>query len=523
MKGVSVAIAMIILLMILIVVIVPALILLNEVPVYSSQGQFQGSAMLQLQKQQNNQVFRGNPNIYYNSSTNPSLQFYFNSLPAQFNVSQIYYYNGTVWVPVLKSYIVVSGNAKLPLPSKAFNEPVIVLTALGNIYFLDPNTSITTVSVSGPSGKVPVYIVAYVVNGSKTIPVPIEVVFGYNPPALTPVLYYVLPGTYSVSNKNGSTIFLPQYGLTATFQGWSLVGQGTISSQSPQSVTFTVYGPAVLTAVYKAQLQKFQVTIVPQGIPLGTTVNIKGGYLTSLNSTIPVIIDNKTYYVGANGITLNLTFGYHVVQFPSQYNITFNYKITGNTVPAGQITTYNFTGMSTSTSAIKVVSSNLIFVNGSGTVYGNYQAIQTYYLVVVKNYFYLPQGDTLAYNTSPVLGDIAGQLLQLNNTYDWGPTQNYVPEKFYVPAGSTYQVTYEYLCQSPVGEYIISYGGNQYTYYSLISCPQNVTIYYANGQVTTIYTGNSGYPSNNPYFTVNMPITVVNYEEWEYGGVGGGG
>ena len=519
MKGVSVAVAMVIVLMTLMVVVVPALIILNEVPVYSTQGQFQGSAMSQLQSQQNNQVFRGNPNIYYDSSTNPSLQFYFNSLPAQFNISQVYYFNGTVWVPVLKSYVAVSGNARLPLPPQAFNKPVIVLTALGNIYFLNPNTSIATVSVTGPSGIVPLYIVAFVVNGSDVIPVSIQVVFGSNPPALTPVLYYVLPGTYTVSNKNGSMIFLPKYSLTATFQGWSIIGKGTIKSQSPQSVTFTVYGPTVLAAVYKAQLQKFQVTIVPQGIPLGTKVNMKAGYLTSLNSTVPVMIDNRTYYVGASGITLNLTFGYHIVLFPSQYNITFDYKITGNTVPAGQITTYNFTGLTTSTTAIKVASNKLIFVNGTGTVYGNYQAAKTYYLVVVKNYFYLPQGDTLVYNTSPVLGNIAGQLLEVNNTYTWGPEKDYVPQKFYVPAGSIYRVTYDYISVTSYGTYTIKYGGSQYSYYSLLSSPRNVTIYYANGTVVTINIGSYGYPSGNPYFTVNMPITIVNYHKWVFGGV----
>ncbi|BAB66102.1 hypothetical protein [Sulfurisphaera tokodaii] len=528
-RGISVAIALIIALLLLIVFLIPVFILFNEKPIYSTQGQFQGSAYIQQQQYQNNQVYRGNPNIYYNSSTTPSLVFYFNSLPSLFNITQIYYYNGSIWVPVLHGNLVVSGNTKLPLPEKAFNDPIILVTSLGNVYFLDPNTSITTVTVSGPTGKIPIYITAFVINGSKTIPVSIQVIFGTNPPTLTPTLCYVNPGTYTISNKNGSTIFLSGYGLTATFQDWTIVGDGTLNSQSPQSVTLTAYGPVVITAVYKAQLTKFTVTIMPKGIPLGSKVQNNGATLTSLNLTIPVLIDNKLYNIPASGATLQLTYGYHIIQFPITYNITFNYTYSRTTIYAGEINTYQLTGLSTSSNNIQVVNKNEIFVNSSGTVYGNYQVSQVYYLVIVKNNFYLPNGVTLVSNTSPILGDLAGQLIQINNTYDWGPTSNYMPQKFYVPANSKFKVTYDYLSQSPIGTYKLLLQlpllGISQTYVSLLSYPQCITVNYANGNTQTIYIGQNGYPNGNSYFTVSMPVTIINYEEWEYGGTtspGGG-
>ena len=264
MKGISVAVAMVILLMILIAVIVPALILFNEFPVYISQGQFQGSAMLQLQKQQNNQVFSGNPNIYYNSSTNPSLQFHFNSLPALFNISQIYYYNGTVWVPVLKSYIVVSGNARLPLPPKAFNEPVIVLTALGNVYFLNPNTStLNSTSLiffssssytSSSSGGYLLDILAFEVSPTSRqgVPPSSTVTIQFNGSTILiggstgigGVVYYVTPGIYSI---NDTTLSIYQ----ATFKGWYIVGDGAIIYQNQGFAVFRVWGPTVLEAIYE--------------------------------------------------------------------------------------------------------------------------------------------------------------------------------------------------------------------------------------------------------------------------------
>ncbi|MEM0294498.1 MAG: hypothetical protein QXF93_07890, partial [Saccharolobus sp.] len=133
MKAISVPIAMLITLLLLISILIPAFIIFSGNPIYTSQGQFQSSLYIQAQNYQNNQVYRGNPNIYYNSSIKPNLQFYFNSLPTPFNISQIYYFNGSLWVPILKNNIVISGNSKLPLPPKVQNKPIIILTSLANI------------------------------------------------------------------------------------------------------------------------------------------------------------------------------------------------------------------------------------------------------------------------------------------------------------------------------------------------------------------------------------------------------
>jgi len=170
MKALSIPIAFLILFIIFVVALVPTFIILNQLGYYSSQGTIQGSVYQQQQEQQNNQIFRGNPNIYYNSSTSPYLQFSYNLIPTPLNITQIYYFNGSTWVPVINQSIVISGNTHYLLPSSSFNKPVLIVTASGNIYFLNPNTSVVTVSVSGPAGKVPVYVTAFMINGSKIIP-----------------------------------------------------------------------------------------------------------------------------------------------------------------------------------------------------------------------------------------------------------------------------------------------------------------------------------------------------------------
>ena len=530
MRGLSTVIIATILLLLILLVVVPAFIIINSPPVYSSQAKISTEGVSELASEQNNQVFRGNPNIYYNSSTNPSLHLTFASVQPPFNITQIYYFNGTEWVPILKQSVQLAAySATLPLPKQAFDKPIIIVTGFGNIYFLNPNTSITT--NSGPTGKDPVYIVALVVNGSKSIPVSLLVTFQGHLSFLTPNLTYVDPGTYSVAIKNSSTIFLPNYGLTAVFQNWSIVGYGTVSDPDSLSTTFTVTGALVLTAIYKANVQKYTVKIVPSNIPLGTTISQRGATLTSLNSTIPVIIDNHMYYVNSSGITLNLTYGYHIIQFPTKYNITFNYTNNSFKLDGGEIIRYQFSGLNSGTSEIKIINNNTVFINSSGTIYGNYKPVQTYYLVVVYNNFTLPPGVTLISNTTPVLGNIVGsyggQILQVNFTgtstsIALGPVKNYVPERIYFKAGTNLTFVDDIMNSIYNQNITLSVYGIEQTYYGLLgSSNSTVYVYTPSSSTPTPYYVDA-VPGNYGNITVISPMIIVNEQEWAYGGVPAG-
>jgi hypothetical protein len=447
----------------------------------------------------------------------------FASLLVPFNITQIYYFNGTMWVPVLnQSVLVVAYSATLPLPKQAFNKPIIIVTGYGNIYFINPNTSATTVTSSGPAGKDPVYIVGLVVNGSKTIPVSLLATFQGYFSFLTPDVLYVDPGTYSVAIKNSSTIFLPYYGLTAVFQNWSVVGYGTVSNPNSLSTTFTVTGATVLNAIYKADLLKFAVKIVPSNIPLGTTISQGGASLTSLNSTIPVIIDNRTYYVGSSGITLNLTYGYHTIQFPAQYNITFNYTYNNFKLYGGEIISYQLSGLNSSTSKIRIISNYTVFINSSGTIYGNYKPVQTYYLAVVYNNYTFPRGVKLVSNTTPVLGNIAGQLLQVNvsgtsNSVALGPLKDYVPQRIYFKAGTSLIIVIGYMNTIYNQTIKLSTGkGKPQTYYGLLGNPSS-TVVVKTPSGSKQY---SVYASFGNYGTIDIksPVIIVYNQQWAYGG-----
>jgi len=538
MKALSSPVFLILMLLILLSILIPSLLILNSTPIYSSQGKIASTLYTQLQQQQQQQVFRGNPNIYYNSTKYPSIQFIFSSIPIPINITQIYYFNGNTWVPVLKNSIIVSSTTKLPLPPAAFNQPILIVTSEANFYFLNPNTSITTVTISGPAGKIPVYVTAFVLNGSKVIPISVQVALQGNIINNTPVIFYLNPGSYSIADKNSSCIFLPGYGLTATFQNWTIVGYGNLNSPSnSQGVTFTVSGPLVLTIVYKAVLQEFQVTIKPANIPLGTNIYQSEGSttkitLTSLNTTIPVIVDNKLYQIPSSGITLTLTYGYHIIQFPSYYNITFNYTggYFSKPVLGGEIICYKFTGLASNISKISIVSSNEVFVNSSGTICGNYQPYQSYYLVIIKNYFYFPSGVWAVKNSTPVNISIAGQLLRVNIlgtdiVITLGNIENYVPQKIYFKQGTELNIQVD--CSLNLrGSFTIyqNQSNKSIHYVCLISWPINVTLFNVssvNGQgyvyIPSPSLGNYG----NIY--INSPTIIINYQEWKYGVISNGG
>ncbi|MCQ4450493.1 MAG: hypothetical protein NO110_07360, partial [Sulfolobales archaeon] len=288
-----------------------------------------------------------------------------------------------------------------------------------------------------------------------------------------------------------------------------------------------VTGAAVLTAIYKANLQKFTVKIVPSNITLGTTITQRGGTkLTSLNSTIPVIIDNRTYYVGSSGITLNLTYGYHVVQFPTKYNITFYYKYKSFKLIGGEIICYQFSGLSSDTSEIKIINNNTVFINSSGTIWGNYKPVQTYYLVVVYNDMYLPPGVTLISNTTPVLGNIVGvgQLLQVNFTgtstsIQLGPVKNYVPERIYFKAGTNLTFVDDIMNAIHNQEIVLNVSGYNQTFYGLTgSSNSKVYVYTPSSSTPTPYYVDA-VPGNYGNITVISPMIIVNEQEWAYGGV----
>ncbi|BCU70193.1 hypothetical protein [Stygiolobus caldivivus] len=539
MKGLATSIALIIFLFILLSILIPAFFIMYNTPYYSNQGSVAAQAYQQQKELELNNIFRGNPEIYYSSGTSPYVQIKVQTVQTPINITQIYYFNGSTWVPTLNSSVGVYGSMVIPLPSKAFNEPVVIVTALSNVLFLNPNTSVSTSNVIGPTGKIPVYVVAIALNktssGYVTLPVSTCVQFG-STLENTPYILYVDPGTYSVSAKD-TQIFLSEYGLTGQFLKWEVTGTAQLSSNDTPSTVLTVNGPTILTLFYNTSLKHYKVKILFSCPDFHTPLPIEGvtkdpntgATLVNVNRSLPVYVDNHEYFINYTNpsITLCLTYGFHTLTYPSTFYLVFNYTLGKTTIPYGEMIEYTLVSSgvhSSNGSAIKICNPNEFKVMGSGTVYIPFNPQVYYYLVIANNSFSLPQGVSLQSNSTPICGDIAAQLLRADiippkssgypsETIVIGPSKSFTNEEFYVPSGTRIDVTYFYLEQI-AGQFTIS--NNNYN--SLLSepcffeienasyTPSNVYVFY--------YTPNNVYP---PIY-VYSPTIIAAYSMWEYAG-----
>jgi hypothetical protein len=145
---------------------------------------------------------------------------------------------------------------------------------------------------------------------------------------------------------------------------------------------------------------------------------------------------------------------------------------------------------------------------------------------VVKNNFTLPSGVKLISNTTPVLGNIAGQLLQANvagtsTSITLGPVKNYVPQRIYFKAGTSLTFVLDYVNIIYNQTIVLSINGINQKYYGLLSSsPSTVVVYYPNGstQYYKVYASLGNYGT----LTVNSPLIIVNNQQWAYGGVPAG-
>jgi hypothetical protein len=215
----------------------------------------------------------------------------------------------------------------------------------------------------------------------------------------------------------------------------------------------------------------------------------------------------------------------------------FNYTLGKTTIPYGEMIQYTiFNVKSSNVSGIIICNDHEFKVEYNGTVYIAFKPTVYYYLVMVNNSFSLPNGVKLISNSSPVLGDIAAQLLQANvippngsgvHYLALGPSKDYTYEMLYLPNGTMITVTYFYLDQI-VGNYTLSIPlffllpiSQEETFQSLLSEPLNFTVENA----TYILQGINYVPQYKPHQHVYLPsifvysptiITV--YSVWEWGG-----
>ena len=192
------------------------------------------------------QVEVGNPSLIYAGSV--LIVWYTNSTygPTNFTVTGILYLNTSgVWknVTTLKYPIVVTGLTVIPLPTYAQNRPILVVTSLGNLFFLTPNTGIGAASSRlGTTNGFGVTILAQVTTSQgQQIPIitnlAVSNVTGTSATYSTPVLLNYTPAYFYVQVPLQTT--LPNIG-TVTFSNWVVIGNAKYSVSTGTS-TSTIY------------------------------------------------------------------------------------------------------------------------------------------------------------------------------------------------------------------------------------------------------------------------------------------
>ncbi|MCY0849139.1 hypothetical protein [Sulfuracidifex metallicus] len=501
-KGISVAVFMIIMIIVVIGVLVPAYLIMNSVPSFYNESH--GSGAIQVQGYQKQEVLHGIPFIYYNSTPgDPSLMVSFPSKPVTLNFTQVYYYNSSLdnWEVILNETL-ITHNEVIGLPCYVYNEPLLLVTNEGNLFLLNPNESVVASNVGSINGKYQVYILSEGIEGNSVIPLSVEVQFN-GKLGQTPLGFNVTTGTYQLTDCDRQAT---SQGLTGNFKEWSVIGDGGVSSTTSLSTNVKVNGALVIIALYQLQTTTYTVEIKESGLNL-TEVNAYGGEMFPLNKTVPITLDGKVYQLGPSGLQLTLTYGYHSLIVDNQYTLYFDYNssalenVLPNGIPDGVIDTFVQTGVKT-TGGVQT-SNGGIFVTSDGTYCIDFTNKTPQFAILTKNDF--SSIVNFRHNSTPYLGDIAGQLIQASSngiTYDLGPSENYGYQEIYLSGGSTLTINIVYLF-SMSGKFTTQNGQH---YNCLLSNPTRVYIIVSN-QVDNSY--------NVP---ISSPVFMLDKQEWRYGG-----
>ncbi|XDF43431.1 hypothetical protein AB1303_08680 [Saccharolobus solfataricus] len=467
-KGLSNVISVIILIFIILLVLVPMLYYLEYSSQYNAVTQSVVNNYVYLKNLQISQVTTGHPSLYYNGSS--IFLIYSNGTfvpPSNLTIVSILYLNSNgIWVNVtsIKYPLVVSQGQLINLPSYTSGKPIIIVTSLGNIFFLQPGSSIGPFATASKGG-VEILAQIYTKNGPLSVSANITSnIYGSLKNYTTPVAFPNQTGTFTVKapqyvyyqNSKGQIV-------TGVFYNWIKLGSGTLNSTTTQGVKVTLQGqPLVLIANYSV---------------ITTTVNLKI-CTNDPNVPITVNIDGSNYTI-TRSYTVQVPAGYvNITLYTLQFNDTTQQQ-------QGIIKHYIYSN-STYNGNVYTARSFILFIPPSSSqtpvVYIKYYNNYNYYEIYIYGYK-LP--DNYNYYEIYIYGyKLPGSVnLILNDT-----VYNY--NKYYWIIGGNYSfsptgivnIPYSYGAQTVTFQYS---NGTYFEYifpnipsYVIINQPMNIEVYY---------------------------------------------
>lgn len=145
-RALSNVLSIIILIFVILLVFIPFLYYLNNISQNNTVKTSIVNNYVYLKNLQISQVTTGHPSLYYNGSSIYAV--YSNGTfvpPSSLTIVSILYLNTNgIWLNLtsIKYPLVVSKGQVISLPSYIQGRPIIIVTSLGNVFFLQPGSSI---------------------------------------------------------------------------------------------------------------------------------------------------------------------------------------------------------------------------------------------------------------------------------------------------------------------------------------------------------------------------------------------
>ena len=372
-RALSNVISIIILIFVILLVFIPFLYYLNNISQNNTVKTSIVNNYVYLKNLQISQVTTGHPSLYYNGSSIYAV--YSNGTfvpPSNLTIVSILYLNtnGT-WLNLtsIKYPLVISKGQVIRLPSYIQGRPIIIVTSLGNIFFLQPGSSIGPFATASRGG-VEILTQIYTSSGPSSVSTNVTTnIYGTYKNFTTPIAF---------SNQTGTFVTrLPQYVfyqnskgqiITGVFHNWIVLGLATVNSTSSQGIQVTLRGqPVVLIGNYT------QITST-----VGLTLQVKG----DSNIYVSIFVNGNSYTI-QNEQTITVPAGYvNITVITLQANDTTQQS-------QGVISHYSYSNAGYNGKTY-VAKSFLIFVPPGATnptVYLNYLNDYNYYLVkIIGNY-----------------------------------------------------------------------------------------------------------------------------------------
>jgi len=256
-KGLSNTVSVFITIILLLSLAIPVLYYLMNISQANINNALISNDYIYLKELQNKQVTTGHPSFFY-SGNYLYVEYTNGTLVPRSNITIVgilYLNSNGVWVNItdLKYPIVLSNNQALRLPSYVQGRPIIIVTSLGNVYFLQPGSAIGPYSSTVSFGGVEIITQIYTPSGPIIVSTNVITnITGTFKNYVTPVGFLNTTGTFVVKapqyvyykESNGNVI-------TGVFKNWVLLGKAVVNGTNTFSIRVTLENsPLALIANY---------------------------------------------------------------------------------------------------------------------------------------------------------------------------------------------------------------------------------------------------------------------------------